>query len=83
MGSYAKGGVSVTDFKWRALGRAGLPPDGGWTEFDAGDLESRCGIHEVYLAVGLTRSYQGGYWVIVVGVHTLPDYEAAVDYDNL
>jgi hypothetical protein len=82
-GSYAKGGVSVTDLKWRALGRAWLPEDGGWTDYDAGDLEARFGIQEVYLAVGLTRAYRGGCWIIVVGVHTVPDYEAAVDYDNL
>jgi hypothetical protein len=82
-GSYAKGGLSVTDLRWRALGRAWLPEDGGWTEFEAGDLQSRYGIEEVYLAVGLTRSYEGAYWVIVVGVHTVPDYEAVVDYDNL
>ncbi len=82
-GSYAKGGIAVTDLKWRALGRAWLPADGGWTEFTAGDLEARLGIREVYLAVGLTRAYQGGYWLVIVGVHTLPDYEATVDYDNL
>lgn len=82
-GSYAKGGLSVTDLKWRALGRAWLPAGGGWTEFDAGDLEVRFGIREIYLAVGLTRSYKGAFWPIVVGVHTLPDYEATVDYDNL
>jgi hypothetical protein len=83
VGSYAKGGIPVTDLKWRALGRSWLPEDGGWTEFDAGDLEARLGIKEIYLAVGLTRSYRGGFWLVIVGVHTVPDYEAAVDYDNL
>lgn len=82
-GSYARGGLSVTDLKWRALGRAWLPEEGGWTEFEAGDLEARFGIQEIYLAVGLTRSYQGSFWPIVVGVHTVPDYPATVDYDNL
>jgi hypothetical protein len=82
-GSYAKGGHSVTDLKWRALGRAWLPNDGGWTEFEAGDLEARLGIREVYLAVGLTRSYKGGFWLVVIGVHTVPDYEATIDYENL
>jgi hypothetical protein len=66
-----------------AEGRAWLPKDGGWTEFDAGDLETRLGIQEIYLALGLTRSYKGDCWLIVIGVHTLPDYEAVVDYDNL
>jgi hypothetical protein len=82
-GSYAKGGLSVTDLKWRALGRTWLPKDGGWTEFDTGDLEARLDIDEIYLALGLTRSFRGGCWTIVIGVHTLPDYEANVDYDNL
>jgi hypothetical protein len=35
------------------------------------------------MAVGLTRSFEGKFWPIVVGVHTLPDYQATVDYDNL
>jgi hypothetical protein len=82
-GSYTKGGLSVTDLKWRALGRAWLPDEGGWTEFDDGDLEARFGIEEIYLAVGLTRSFEGTFWPIVIGVHTLPDYQADIDYDNL
>ncbi|MFC2046405.1 hypothetical protein ACFLTC_02660 [Chloroflexota bacterium] len=82
-GSRAKGGFSVTDVKWRALGRSWLPEDGGWTDFDDADLEARLGTRDVFLAVGLTRSYQGGFWPIVVGVHTVPDYQASVDYDNM
>ena len=81
--SHAKGGLTVTDLKWRALGRAWLPADGGWVDFDEGDLEARYGIEEVYLAVGLTRSFKGEFWPIVIGVHTVPDFEAEVDYDNL
>ena len=81
--SHAKGGLPVTDLKWRALGRAWLPAEGGWVDFDDGDLEARFGIQEVYLAIGLTRSFQGGHWPMIVGVHTVPDYEATVDYDNL
>lgn len=82
-GSHAKGGLPVTDLKWRALGRAWLPDDGGWVDFDGGDLEARFGIETVYLALGLTRSFKGGFWPIVIGVHTWPDFEAKVDYDNL
>jgi hypothetical protein len=82
-GSYAKGGLAVTDLRWRAMGRAWLSPGGGWTEFDAGDLEARLGIEEIYLAIGLTRSFQGACWPIIIGVHTVPDYQAIVDYENL
>ncbi len=82
-GSHAKGGLSVTDLKWRALGRAWLSEAGQWTEFDSDDLEARYGIQQVYLAVGLTRSFEGATWPIVVGVHTVPDYEASVDIQDL
>jgi hypothetical protein len=82
-GDYAKGGLSVTDLKWRALGRAWLPEEGGWTEFEAGDLEARFGIRQIFLVVGLTRSFEGRFWPIIVGVHTVPDYQATVDYDTL
>jgi hypothetical protein len=83
LGSYAKGGVSVTDIKWRALGRHWVCPQVGGIDFDAGDLEAQFGIERVYLAVGLTRSFRGGHWPVIVGVHTWPDYEATIDYDNL
>lgn len=82
-GSYTKGGLSVTDLKWRALGRDWLPTQGGWTEFDAGDLEARFGIQQIYVAVGLSRSYQGNLWPLIIGVHTVPDHDTEVDYDNL
>jgi hypothetical protein len=83
LGSRAKGGVSVTDIKWRALGRTWLPEEGGCVEFGDADLKARLGAEEVFLVTGLTRSYQGGFWLIVVGIHTVPDYEAAVDYDMM
>jgi hypothetical protein len=82
-GSYTKGGLRVTDLKWRALGRTWLPEAGGWTEFDAGDLEARLGVTEVFLAIGLTRSFKGECWAIVIGVHTVPDFDADVDCQNL
>jgi len=82
-GSIPKGGLAVTDLKWRALGRSRVPAGDGWVDFDQGDLEARFGIQEIYLAVGLTRSHEGSYWPIIIGVHTVPDYQAVVDYNNL
>ena len=82
-GAHAKGGLSVTDLKWRALGRAWVAPAGGRREFGTSDLEAEFGIGQIYLVVGLTRSFQGSFWPIIVGVHTAEDYQASVDYDNL
>jgi hypothetical protein len=82
-GSHTKGGLSVTDLGWRAFGRSWLGGKGSRTDFDEDDLRTRLGLGEIYLVVGLTRSYQGSFWPIVVGVHTPVDYPAAVDYGNL
>jgi len=83
LGSIPKGGLATTDLRWRAFGRAWLPAEGGWLDFDEGDLEARFGIQEIVLAIGLTRSHEGTLWPIIVGVYTIPDYQALVDYDNL
>ena len=82
-GARAKGGLSVTDLKWRALGRAWVGPGGGRIDFDSRDLAQEFGLGSIYLVAGLTRSFQGSFWTIVVGVHPAEDYKASVDYDNL
>ena len=77
-------GLPVTDVKWRALGRRWLGEDGGnRLALDGDALAERLPSGEVYLAVGLSRTYQGQNWPLVIGVHTMPDYQAAVDVDNL
>ena len=75
-------GVSATDLRWRALGRTWLPESGGLLEFDIDALRARLGLQDLFLAIGLTRAFQGAYWPIVVGVHLVPDYDVVVDYSN-
>jgi hypothetical protein len=76
-------GVSVTDLKWRALGRRWLGDHSGRLKLDDGALRERLGAEEIYLALGLSRGYQGQLWLLVIGVHVVPDYPAQIDYDNL
>ncbi|MFQ5857631.1 MAG: hypothetical protein ACE5LU_18655 [Anaerolineae bacterium] len=68
-------GVSVTDLRWRTLGRSWLGEKGGLLTLDHDALCERLGAEALYLAVGLSRSWQGEYWPLVVGVHAVPDYE--------
>jgi len=68
-------GVSVTDLKWQALGRAWLGEEGGRLALDHDALRERLGVEALYLTAGLSRSWQGEYWPMVVGVHVVPDYE--------
>jgi len=67
-------GVSVTDLKWRALGRDWLGGKGGSLTLDHDVLCDRLNADALYLAVGLSRNWQGEYWPLVVGVHVVPDY---------
>ena len=74
-------GVSVTDLKWRAVGREWLgeqdDPSGrrGRLALDHDALCERLSAEAIYLAVGLSRPWQGEYWPLVIGVHVVPDYE--------
>ncbi len=82
--------VACTDLKWRALGRRLLshatPQSGDVTTLSLGTEqlhEALGGPRAWWLALGATRSYNGRPWPLIVGVHTLPDYEATVDYTAL
>ena len=66
-------GAAVTDLKWQALGRAWLGEKGGTLALDHDALYERLGVESLYLTVGLSRSWQGEYWPLVVGVHVVPD----------
>jgi hypothetical protein len=83
--------VPCTDLKWRALGRRLLavqePASGKGprtlTLAGAALWDALGGPRPCWLALGSTRSYDGRHWPLIVGVHSLPDYEADVDYTTL
>jgi hypothetical protein len=64
----------VTDLAWRDLGRTWLDARGGQLSLDQPALFARLNAQTLYLVVGLSRSWQGEYWPLVVGVHTVPDW---------
>jgi len=75
-------GIPVTDLRWRALGRAWLGPSTLLT-LSSRELIERLHAERIYLALGLSRGFQGEHWPLVIGAHVVPDYEVSVDYDNL
>jgi len=79
----SKKGVSVTDVKWRALGRNWLGERGGQLMLEHAELFERLHADALYLTLGLSRAYQGQYWPLVVGVHVVPDYDAVIDMERL
>jgi hypothetical protein len=77
-GSYTKGGLAVTDLEWLALATGWLPEGGGWAELDEGLLEARLGIKEIFLVIGLSHSSLHRFEPVILGVHTIPEYEVPV-----
>jgi hypothetical protein len=67
-------GAAVTDLKWLALGRSWLGEQGGRLTLDHDALFERLNAEALYLAIGLSRRWQGEYWPLVVGVHAVPDF---------
>jgi hypothetical protein len=75
-------GITVTDLKWRALGKDWLNGTGGQLTLENGSLYERLHVEALYLAIGLSRSWKGRCWPLVVGVHTVPNYDAPADLSN-
>jgi hypothetical protein len=85
--------LPCTDLKWRAFGRALIAR----TEASSAEQQVRTlsltnqelwqtlgvGERAIWLALGLTRELHGRRWPLIVGIHTIPDYEATVDYSTL
>jgi hypothetical protein len=68
-------GIPVTDLKWCALGRDWLRDHDGRLALRERQICERLGAEAIYLTVGLSRSWKNKCWPMVVGVHTVPDYE--------
>ena len=77
-------GLSVTDLKWRALGRRWLA-EGTQTALtlEHAALLERLGAEALYLTLGLSRQWQGEHWPLVHAIHVVPDYAAEIDLRNL
>jgi hypothetical protein len=89
----------VTDLKWRALGRRLLASgehasdDGGVRTLTldedgvrdvlGGGRDRASAGRDYWIVMGVSRAYNGQLWPLIVGIHTLPDYEADVDYSAL
>jgi hypothetical protein len=85
--------IACTDLKWRALGHRLLTEQAASARCagDGNSLQTLTlsgdalrvalgGAARIWLALGTSRTHDGRHWPLIVGVHTLPDYEAAIDY---
>ena len=75
-------GIPVTDLKWRALGRTWLRESGPELRLSGSELAERLHASEFYLVLGLSRGFENEYWLMVIGVHVVPDYAVTIDYSQ-
>lgn len=75
--------IGCTDLRMRALGRKLLEKSaGGKASLTDADFR-RQGKQATYLTVGLSRLFQNKHWLILVGVHSLPELDVEIDYARL
>jgi hypothetical protein len=75
--------VSCTDLRMRALGRSLLNKSSGIPySLSQPDFE-RQGKHLTSLVLGLSRRFHGKHWLIVTGVHTVPELDVLIDWGRL
>jgi hypothetical protein len=75
--------ISCTDLRMRALGRSLLEKSSGAPcALCQADFERR-GKHLTYLALGLSRRFRGKHWLLVIGVHTIPELDVLMDWGRL
>ncbi|MGE0883063.1 MAG: hypothetical protein AB7P14_05935 [Blastocatellales bacterium] len=75
--------IGCTDLRMRALGRKLLAKTGGGNvSLTDADFRRR-GKQTTYLTLGLSRLFQNKHWLILVGVHSLPELAVEIDYNHL
>jgi hypothetical protein len=80
--------LPVTDLAWRALGRRWLaemaaPGDIVRLTLDAAALTQTLAADAIFLSLGLSRTYEGRIWPLVIGVHPTPEITVSIDYEQL
>ncbi len=83
IGTTAVQDIGCTDLRMRALGRKLLAKSNGVPRTLTQEDFRKQGKQATYLALGLSRLFQGKHWLIVVGAHTLPELQIEVDYARL
>ncbi|MCI0660945.1 MAG: hypothetical protein L0220_07720 [Acidobacteria bacterium] len=75
--------AGCTDLRIRALGRKLLEKSGGEKCVLSVEDFRRQGKQSTYFTIGLSRPFQGKHWLILVGVHTVPEIMVEIDFAKL
>lgn len=71
------------DIKLRALGRYVLQYLKKSSHYLTMEDFVKKGYSNLFFTLGLSRLYQGKNWLMVIGLHTIPEYKAEIDFSKL
>lgn len=83
VGDVQVGDVGCTDLRMRALGRKLLEKSGGERSLLSDEDFRRHDKQATYLSIGLSRPFQGKHWLLLVGVHSIPELTVEIDFAKL
>jgi len=75
--------IGCTDLRIRALGRKLLEKTDQKKALLSDEDFKRHGKQTTYLTLGLSRLFQNKHWLLLVGVHSLPELAVEIDYARL
>jgi hypothetical protein len=75
--------AGCTDLRIRALGRKMIEKSGGEKCVLSDEDFLRHGKQLTYFTIGLSRQFQGKHWLILVGVHSVPELSVEIDFAKL
>lgn len=82
---FGKVDLPCTDLKFRAFAKQLLDQRGtNELRLVGQELKELLRFNEVYIEIGLIgEEWKGAYWPMIIGVHTIPDYNQEIDYNDI
>jgi hypothetical protein len=76
--------LPCTDLKFRALSKRILRDTNSQKiVLNSIQLAEMMGTSKIFLGIGLTRKYKEEFHTMIIGIYTIPDYEAKIDYGDV
>lgn len=74
--------IPCTGVHWRAFCRTILGAESA-RNYSWAELRDLLGCQRIYLVISLINPLPGEFWPVVLGIKTVPGYDATIDYRNL
>jgi len=78
-------GLPCTDLKFLSFAKNILDQENtSYLRLSGEDIKNILRVDNIFIVIGLTAEpFQGDYWPMIIGVHTIPDYQQNVEFNGL